>query len=150
MAPATKKKKATGVSRSYTVLRKPTLDPKKKVSSQGTSRTTTKTGTHLAARVAIRRRTRPSRIYLYRKKRITTYSIKYSKNKDGKTKASAKQIRTAAAKRGKTTKKATKKKRTTTKRKTTKRKTTKRKTTKRKTPTAAEIRRKIRRLSQML
>lgn len=30
MAPATKKKKATGVSRSYTVLRKPTLDPKKK------------------------------------------------------------------------------------------------------------------------
>lgn len=141
MAPATKKKKSTGVSRSYTVLRKPTLDPKKKVSSQGTSRTTTKTATHLAARVAIRRRTRPSRIYLYRKNRITTYSIKYGKNKDGKTKATAKQIRTAAAKRGKTTKK---------KRKTTKRKTTKRKTTKRKTPTAADIRRKIRRLSQML
>ena len=118
MAPSTKKKKSTGVSRSYTVLRKSTLDPKKKVSSQGTSRTTTKTGAHLAARVAIRRRTRPSRIYLYRKKRILTYSIRYTKNKDGKAKASATQIRSVTAKRKKTssTKKATKKKRKTTKR----------------------------------
>ena len=136
MAPATRKRKATGVSRSYTVLRKSTLDPKKKVSSQGKSRSTTKTGAHLAARVAIRRRTKPSRIYLYRKKRVTTYSIKYTKNKDGKTKASAKQlhVRTVTAKRGNS---ATKKK--------------KRKTTKRKTSTsAAEIKKKIVRLSQML
>ncbi|CAN0558045.1 unnamed protein product [Ectocarpus sp. 8 AP-2014] len=152
MAPATKKKrsakKSTGVSRSYTVLRKSTLDPKKKVSSQGTSRTTTKTGAHLAARVAIRRRTRPSRIYLYRKKKILTYAIKYTKNKDGKTKASAKQIRSVTAKRKKpsSTKKATKKK----KRKTAKRKTTRRTTTKRGTSTAAEIKKKILRLSQML
>ncbi|CAN0249196.1 unnamed protein product [Ectocarpus sp. 6 AP-2014] len=147
MAPATKNKKSAGVSRSYTVLRKSTLDPKKKVSSQGTSRTTTKTGAHLAARVALRKRTRPSRIYLYRKKKIVTFSIKYTKNKDGKVKASAKQIRSVTAKRKKTssTKKSTKKKR-----KTTKRKTTRRTTTKRGTPTAAEIKKKILRLSQML
>ncbi|AAK14492.1 unnamed protein product [Ectocarpus sp. 4 AP-2014] len=153
MASATKKKQSTGVSRSYTVLRKSTLDPKKKVSSQGTSRTTTKTGAHLAARVAIKRRTRPSRIYLYRKKRIITYSVKYTKNKDGKTKASATQIRSVTAKRKKTssTKKDTKKKRKTTKRKTTKRKTTKRRAPKPRASTAAEINlisKKLVRLSQ--
>ncbi|CAN0570879.1 unnamed protein product [Ectocarpus sp. 12 AP-2014] len=147
MAPATKKKKSTGVSRSYTVLRKSTINPKKKISSQGTSRTTTKTGAHVAARVAIKRRTRPSRIYLYRKKKIITYSIRYTKNKDGKAKASATQIRSVSAKRKKTssTKKATKKKRTTTKKSTKKRRTS--------TSTAAEInflKRKVARLSQMV
>lgn len=147
MAPATKKRKSTGVSRSYTVLRKSTIDPKKKISSQGTARTTTKPGAHLAARVAIKRRTRPSRIYLYSKKKIITYSIRYTKNKDGKTKASATQIRSVSARRKKTssTKKATKKKRTTAKKSTKKRRTS--------TATAAEInvlKRKVARLSQMV
>lgn len=117
---AAKKKKSTGATRSYTILRKSTIDPKRKVSSQGKSATTTKTGAHLAARVALKRRTRPSRIYLYRKKKIITYSIRYTKNKDGKTKAVAKLMRSVLAKRKKT---SSKKKTTKAKKKTTSRET---------------------------
>ncbi|CAM9102947.1 unnamed protein product [Ectocarpus sp. 12 AP-2014] len=94
-----KKTSAGATTRSYTVLRKPTIDPKKKVSSQGKAATTTKTGAHLARRQALKRRTRPSRIYLYRNKKITTYSIKYGKNKDGKLTAVAKLLRTVTVKR---------------------------------------------------
>lgn len=158
MAPATKKKKSTSVSRSYTVLRKSKIDPKKKVSSQGTARTTTKTGAHLAARVAIKRRTRPSRIYLYRKKKIITYSIRYTKNKDDKVKASATQISSVSAKRKKasSTKKATKKRKTSAKKATKTRKTSAKKVAKKRrtsTSTAAEsnlLKRKLIRLSQMV
>lgn len=140
MAPATsKKKKSTGVARSYTILKKSTINPTKNVSSQGKLRTTTSTGAHLAARVAIKRRTRPSRIYLYRKQKVITYSIRYAKNKDGKVKAAAKHLRSVPVKR--------KKPSPTKKRKTAK----KSKTKKSRTSTAAEInliKRKLVRLSQ--
>lgn len=138
-----RKKKKTGVTRSYTILRKSTINPKKKVSSQGKSATTTKTGSHLAARVALKRRTRPTRIYLYRKKKIMTYSIKYGKRKDGKVKAIAKLVRAVTVKRRKTSSK----KKTIRKRKSTKKK---RRTKKRKTPAKKTKAAEIARLRQRL
>lgn len=99
---ATKKKRSNGKSKSYIVLRKSTIDPKKKVSSQGKSATTTKSGAYLAARIALRKTKRPTRTFLYRKKKIMTYVIKYTK-KDGKTKATAKLSKTKTVKRKKTT-----------------------------------------------
>lgn len=94
-----KKKKSAGTTRSYTILKKSRFDPKKKLSSQGKSCTTTKTGAQLAARVATKRRVRPSRIYLYRNSKVYTYSMKYVKSKDGVTKAVAKLVRSVLAKR---------------------------------------------------
>lgn len=47
----------------------------------------------LAAKVALAKTKRPSRIYLYRRKKIMTYSITYVQ-KDGKVKAVAKLLRT--------------------------------------------------------
>ena len=123
----TKTKKSASKARSYTILKKSSFDPKKKLSSQGKTKTTTKTGSHLAARVALAKTKRPSRIYLYRRKKIMTYSIRY-KQKDGKLRAVAKLIRTAAAIR----KTSTSKKKKTTKKK---KKTTKKK----RRPTAADI-----------
>lgn len=119
MAPA----KKTVKSRSYIVLRKSTLLAKKKVSSQGKSVTTTKSGAQLAARIALKKTTRPSRIYLYRKKRILTYAITYHK-KPGKTRAVARIVKTTTVKRKKPASK-----------KTTKRKSVKKKSTKRKSST---------------
>lgn len=114
-----KTKKSASKARSYTILKKSSFDPKKKLSSQGKTKTTTKTGAHLAARVALAKTKRPSRIYLYRRKKIMTYSIRYVQ-KDGKFKAVAKLIRTVSAKR----KTSTSKKKSTTKKK---KKTTKKK-----------------------
>jgi len=150
----TTKKKKAGPTRSYTVLRKSTLDSKKKVSTQGKPATTTKTGAYLAARVALKRRTRPTRIYLYRKKKITTYSIKYGKRKDGKVKAVAKLVRTVTVKRKKPSskKKTTKKKRKTSakKRKTTKKKRKTSTKKKRKTSTNSEIAKLRRQLAKLI
>ena len=118
MPPAKKSVK----SRSYVVLKKATLSAKKKVSSQGKSVTTTKSSAQLAARLALKKTTRPSRIYLYRKKRIMTYAITYHK-KPGKTRALAKLVKTKTVKRKKPASKKT------TKRKIVKKKATKRKST---------------------
>lgn len=143
---ASKKKKSSSKVRSYTILKKSTFDPKKKLSSQGKTKTTTKTGAHLAARVALAKTKRPSRIYLYRRKKIMTYSIRYVQ-KDGKVKAVAKLVRTKAVKR-KTS--SSKKKKTTKKKKSTKKK---RKTTKKKRSSkaaeAAEITKLKKRLSTL-
>lgn len=102
--PSTQKTKASKSSArtfTYTVLSKAKFDPKKKLSSQGKPYKTKKTGSYVAAKVALKKRARPRprRIYLYRKSKIMVYSIKYSKNKDGKTKALAKLIKTSSAKR---------------------------------------------------
>ena len=140
---ASKKKKSSGSTKSYTILRKSTIDPKKKVSSQGKSATTTKTGAYLAQRVALKRRTRPTRIYLYRKKKISTYSISYGKKKDGRTKAVAKLVRSVIAKRKK---KSSKKRRTTKKKK--KKKKKKKTATSTKAEKIAKLRRQIVRLSK--
>lgn len=113
-----KTKKSASKARSYTILKKSSFDPKKKLSSQGKTKTTTKTGAHLAARVALAKTKRPSRIYLYRRKKIMTYSIRYEQ-KDGKLRAVAKLIRTVSAKR----KTSTSKKKSTTKKKKSTRKT---------------------------
>lgn len=101
------RRKSSAKARSYTILKKSTIDTKKKLSRQGKTKTTTKTGAHLAARVALAKTKRPSRIYLYRHKKIMTYSIRYAQ-KDGKVKAVAKLVRTKAVKR-KTSKKDKKK-----------------------------------------
>lgn len=128
-----KTKKSSSKARSYTILKKSSFDPKKKLSSQGKTKTTTKTGAHLAARVALAKTKRPSRIYLYRRKKIMTYSISYG-HKDGKLKAVAKLIRTKSAKR----KTSSSKKKSTTKKK--KKRTTKKKSiNKKKRATTAEI-----------
>lgn len=112
--------KSSAKARSYTILKKSTFHPKKKLSRQGKTKATTKTGAHLAARVALAKTERPSRIYLYRRKKIMTYSIRYVQ-KDRKVKAVAKLVRTKAVKR-KTSKKTTKKKKSTKKKKGTKKK----------------------------
>lgn len=107
-----KKKQTSVTAKTYTILKKSAFDPTKKLSTQGKTRTTTKTGAHLASRVALARRKRPTRIYLYRHKKIMVYQIKYVRE-DGKVKsASAKRIKTLSAK-GKASSSGTKKKRKT-------------------------------------
>jgi len=125
-------------ARSYTILKKSAFDPEKKLSSQGKTKTTTKTGAYLAAKVALARTKRPPRIYLYRRKKIMTYSIKYVQ-KDGKVKAVAKLIRKKSAGRKNSTKKN--KKKTVDKKKP---------ITKKKRATKAEIAKLRERLSTML
>lgn len=117
-----KTSKSTGVTRSYTILKKSKFNPEKKLSSQGKTVQTTKTGAHLASRYALAKRKRPTRVYLYRHKKIMIYAIKYCKV-DGKVKSAiAKRIKTVSAK-GKAKKKTNsstkKKKRRKTKKKTT-------------------------------
>ncbi len=117
----TKKKTTPAKAKTYTILKKSVFDPTKKLSTQGKTRITTKTGAHLASRVALARKKRPTRIYLYRHKKIMVYQIKYVRE-DGKVKsASAKRIKTLPAK-GKASSTGTKKKRKTKKRKTRKKK----------------------------
>ncbi len=90
-------KKTAVKSRTYTVLRKSTVDPKKKLSSQGKTKTTTKSAAYLAKRVALSKRGSPSRVYLYRKGQVMTFSISYSR-KAGKATAVATLLRTRSVK----------------------------------------------------
>ena len=107
-----KKKKSVATTRSYTILKSARFDRTKKLSSQGKTRKTTKTGAHLASKVALSKRKRPTRIYLYRHKKIMTYSITYT-TKDGKLKAVAKLKKTkTVSKSSSSKKKPTKKKKT--------------------------------------
>lgn len=119
---SSRKKKTTSVkAKTYTILKKSAFDPAKKLSTQGKTRTTTKTGAHLASRVALARKKRPTRIYLYRHKKIMVYQIKYVRE-DGKVKSAiAKRIKTLSAK-GKASSSGTKKKKRKTKKKTKKKK----------------------------
>lgn len=110
-----KKKKSVATTKSYTILKSARFDPTKKLSSQGKTRKTTRTGAHLASKVALAKRKRPTRIYLYRHKKIMTYAIRYE-TKDGKVRATAKIKKTKyVSKRSKSKKKTTKKKKKTTK-----------------------------------
>lgn len=93
-------KKSTTKVRSWTILRGSGFDPKKKLSSQGKTVSTTKLGPSVAARHALKRRDRPSRMYLFRDRKIRVYSIKYL-TKDGKVKAKAKYERSISQKKKK-------------------------------------------------
>lgn len=120
-------KKSTTKVRSWTVLRGSGFDPKKKLSAQGKTVSTTKLGPSVAARYALKRRDRPSRMYLFRDRKIRVYSIKYL-TKDGKVKAKAKYERSISQKKKKKTPSSTatttKKKRKRRKRKVSKKKCT--------------------------
>ncbi|CAM9091655.1 unnamed protein product [Ectocarpus sp. 12 AP-2014] len=93
-----KSKKSPAKVRSYTVLRSAKFDPKKKLARQGKTVSTTKLGTSIAQRYALKRSDRPSRMYLFRDRKIRVYSIAYS-TKDGKVKAKAKYLRAIPQKR---------------------------------------------------
>lgn len=98
----TKKKKSSSAveTRSYTVLKTSKIDRTKNLSKQGKTVKSKKTGAYVASKVALAKRPRPSRVYLYRNSKIRIYSISYLK-KEGKVKAFAKHMRTVAVKRKK-------------------------------------------------
>ena len=105
---AKKTNRSTRPTRAYTVLRSSKFDPKKKLSSQGKTVNTTRNGAYVASAVALKKRSRPTRIYLYRSKRVLSYRIKYYTGTNGKPKAEATYMRPSSS--GKKTKPLDKKK----------------------------------------
>lgn len=99
---AKKTNRSARPTRAYTVLRSSKFDPTKKLSSQGKTVNTTRNGAYVAAAVAIKKRSRPTRIYLCRNKRVLSYRITYYTGKNGKLKAEATYTRSSSS--GKKTK----------------------------------------------
>lgn len=105
-----KKTKSSDVKRSYLILQSASLDTNKTLKKQGKTLRSTGTGRHVATSIAskaVKKRHRPTRIYLYRNSRIMTFSVKYV-TKEGKVKPVTKTIRQVSIKRRSSSKKSTK------------------------------------------